>query len=191
LEHPGPLEIQWSPEPKATMFRNAKAQVFWNMKLDVFRNSRLDSNAVSAHRIKLTRTRCCSTQLGSWLQQLFGFRSQAFPGHQLELQGVVALCFLAEFATVNGHLLDLLAADRADSSVLVHVERRVKTRRAEEMATMGNGQILDAVHANDTVKGAHSGVVLLLLLAVEDLDRNFVLVNQVNHLLVVERAVAE
>ena len=41
---------------------------------------------------------------------------------------------------------------------------------------MGNCQILDAVHANDTIKSAHSSVILLLL-AIEDFGWDFVFVD--------------
>jgi len=54
-------------------------------------------------------------------------------GGQLELERVVALASLGKSATA-GHLLDLLAADGAYTPSLSHVEGRVKTLGAEEVA---------------------------------------------------------
>jgi len=54
-------------------------------------------------------------------------------GGQLELERVVALASLGKSATA-GHLLDLLAAYGTYTPSLSHVEGRVKTLRAEEVA---------------------------------------------------------
>ena len=72
------------------------------------------------------------------LGRLSGPPPQGSFGGQLELEWVVAFPSLAEFPSV-GHLLDLLAADGAYTPGLTHVglthvEGRVKTFGAEEVA---------------------------------------------------------
>lgn len=48
---------------------------------------------------------------------------------------------------------------------------------------MRDSQVLDIVHADDTVEAAKLDVVLVLFLAVEQVRGDFVLVHEVDHLL--------
>lgn len=56
---------------------------------------------------------------------------------------------------------------------------------------MGDGQIGDLVHADDAVEGAQLGEVVELLAVVEDLGGDFVLVYQIDHVMVGEGSVSK
>jgi hypothetical protein len=56
---------------------------------------------------------------------------------------------------------------------------------------MGDSQILDIIHADDTVEAAEPNVVLVPVLAVEEIGGDFVLIHEVDYLLVRKNAVAK
>ena len=56
---------------------------------------------------------------------------------------------------------------------------------------MSDGQILDIVHADDTVEAAELDVVFVLLLTVEEVGGEFVLVHEVDYLLARKDIVAK
>lgn len=56
---------------------------------------------------------------------------------------------------------------------------------------MSHSQILDIIHADDTVEAIKPNIVLVVLLAVEKVGGDFVLVHEVDHLLARKAAVAE
>jgi hypothetical protein len=56
---------------------------------------------------------------------------------------------------------------------------------------MSDSQILDIIHANDTVEAAEPDVVFVPVLAVEEVGGDFVLVHEVDYLLARKSTVAK